>query len=115
MSLKSPTIISLRINMSIKADCRTKEGAYEKIREELSGKGYNVMKPKEIEWGLQFEVVKKGKSGLIRIYQSDKKGVIFDPSTLKDKEIEKYVLMVFGYSNDEKPTIENNASGNFYS
>ena len=101
--------------MGLKIDCKTKEGAYQKIYEKLSEKGYNIMPFKEIEWGLQFQVSKKGHEGLIRIFESKKNGINLDKSTIKDREIEKDILLIFGYSQNDETGNFIEEKGDFYS
>ena len=87
--------------MALQIDCKTLEGAYEKINEKLGEKDYTVLPFKRISYGIQFEVSKNKSSGLIRVFSSDKKGVRLDLSQIKDKSLEEDVMLVFGYSQDE--------------
>lgn len=53
----------------------------------LLGQGFDVDNYQEINYGLQFKVNFQGKSGLIRIFESKKKGISLDLSQVKDERL----------------------------
>lgn len=59
---------------------------FDNIKKILELNQYDISNKKEINYGLQFEVTRQNKNGLIRIFES-KKGVRSDLSQLKDLEL----------------------------
>lgn len=101
--------------MGLRIDCKTEEGAYELIRENLEEMGYTIFPFKKISYGLQFEVSKGDNKGLIRVYNSKDKGVNVDLSVLKNEIIKKNILSVLGYVKESINFSEESLNGNFYS
>lgn len=87
--------------MGIKIKFKNEKLAYSYIKLNLKGMDYDVEEPKKIDYGIQFFVNKEERQGLIRVYNSKKKGVALDLSQLKDKIIERDVLIVLDLSKEE--------------
>ncbi|MGG0569095.1 ribonuclease HIII [Priestia megaterium] len=68
---------------------------FDNIKEMLESNQYFISNKKEINYGLQFEISRKNKNGLIRIFES-KKGVKSDLSQLKDPELLQDVQFLLG-------------------
>ena len=64
---------------------------FEEMRFHLLGQGFDVENYKEINYGLQFKVNFQGKSELVRIFESKKKGTRLDLSQVKDDEIAELI------------------------
>lgn len=67
---------------------------YEELKFQLLGRGFDVENYQEINYGLQFKINYQGKSELVRIFESKKKGTRLDLSTVKDEEIKKLLSQV---------------------
>ena len=77
---------------------------FDNIKKMLESNQYFISNKKEINYGLQFEISRKNKNGLIRIFES-KKGVRSDLSQLKDPELLQDVQFLL----DNKITNNNKA------
>lgn len=74
--------------MGEKIPFKSFKDAYEAMRANLIVKGYEIDEPKEISYGVQFQIRKNSIEELIRLYQNKKKGTTVDLSLIKDKTAE---------------------------
>lgn len=81
---------------------------YENIKSKLEDNNFQVENYSEISYGIQFNVNYNNKDGLIRIYESKKKGTRLDLSQVKDEEIKEIINNTIQNKNEYK---ENNESG----
>ncbi|KPU46226.1 ribonuclease HIII [Oxobacter pfennigii] len=63
---------------------------YDEMKEHLEEGGYTVGEYREINYGLQFDIVREDKKSVMRIYES-KKGLRPDTSQIKDGELLQYI------------------------
>ncbi len=95
--------------MSFKIDVKTLKMAYSFLKIGLKELDYKVGFPKEINHGIQFLLSKRGKEDLIRVYSSKKNGISADLSQVKNKAVERDVLLMLGFK-PEDDSDENEAS-----
>jgi len=95
--------------MTIKINFKNEKLAYSYIKLNLKEIDYDIEDFAKVSYGLQFFVTKDNRRGLIRIYHSTKKGTSLDLSQVKDKLIERDILVVLGLSkgNDENIASQN--------
>jgi len=87
--------------MAIKINFKDEKIAYSYIKLKLKELDYDIDDSVGIDYGLQFTISKDDRKGLVRIYHSNKKGTSLDMSQLKDKILEKDVLVALDLSKDE--------------
>ncbi|MCW8966424.1 MAG: caspase family protein, partial [Candidatus Pacearchaeota archaeon] len=80
--------------------------AYNYLKIQIRELDYSIDEPSKIDYGIQFHVEKNSKEDLIRIYNSKKKGVTLDTSQIKNKVIERDILICFGLTESEDEDAE---------
>lgn len=88
--------------MGIKINFKNEKVAYSYIRLKLKELDYDIDDFIKIDYGLQFAISKDDKKGLVRIYHSKKKGTSLDLSQLKDKLLEKDLLVALDLSKESE-------------
>ena len=70
-----------------------KESYFELIRQHLEAKEFIVENKREINYGIQFEIVRGMQRGIFRIYEG-KKGIRLDASQIRQDEFRQVLIML---------------------